>query len=336
MNFLKETRGDETRRGERGERLLLGNFSLLFPHSHTHTKKAMAPSKDDVVVVDDDVPPPPPPPEEDAPLRFGTGCVDEEEGYNNKYNRHNKIDNQNNNKPHKKLSEDGSWQCDSCSNTNFAWRKTCKRCDLPKSQRVKDEEKKAAAGWLLDGVDDPTNNRIFVKGFDPETTTSDDLRELFGGIGMISRVRQRTGFPDQWPWAVKIYTDETTGEKKDECTITYDDPMAAQSAPGFYDGYEFKGKKISVSLATKKKREEDDFSRDNNNNNDNNNNRHYGGGRGSSTYGGRGSYGGGNRGGGWGRGQGGGRSGGYGNYNRGGGGGGRGGGGGHYRRDRPY
>ena len=47
----------------------------------------MAPSKDDVVVVDDDVPPPPPPPEEDAPLRFGTGCVDEEEGYNNKYNR---------------------------------------------------------------------------------------------------------------------------------------------------------------------------------------------------------------------------------------------------------
>ncbi len=201
---------------------------------------------------------------------------------------------------------------------------------------MKDEEKKAAAGWLLDGVDDPTNNRIFVKGFDPETTTSDDLRELFGGIGMISRVRQRTGFPDQWPWAVKIYTDETTGEKKDECTITYDDPMAAQSAPGFYDGYEFKGKKISVSLATKKKREEDDFSRDNNNNNDNNNNRHYGGGRGSSTYGGRGSYGGGNRGGGWGRGQGGGRSGGYGNYNRGGGGGGRGGGGGHYRRDRPY
>ena len=144
---------------------------------------------------------------------------------------------------------------------------------------MKDEEKKAAAGWLLDGVDDPTNNRIFVKGFDPETTTSDDLRELFGGIGMISRVRQRTGFPDQWPWAVKIYTDETTGEKKDECTITYDDPMAAQSAPGFYDGYEFKGKKISVSLATKKKREEDDFSRDNNNNNNNNNNRHYGGGR---------------------------------------------------------
>ena len=106
---------------------------------------------------------------------------------------------------------------------------------------------------------------------------------------MISRVRQRTGFPDQWPWAVKIYSDESTGKNKDECTITYDDPMAAQSAPGFYDGYDFKGKKISVSLATKKKREEDDFSRDNNNNNNNN----YDGGRGHNSYGARGSYGGG-------------------------------------------
>ena len=303
-------------------------------------------------------PPPPPPPEEDdapPPLRFGTGLV--ESGDDGGYNNNNNTDSNNVNTTNKKkLSEDGSWECDSCSNTNFAWRKTCKRCDLPKSQKVKDEEKKAAAGWLLDGVDDPTNNRIFVKGFDPETTTSDDLRELFGGIGMISRVRQRTGYPDQWPWAVKIYTDETTGKNKDECTITYDDPMAAQSAPGFYDGYELKGKKISVSLATKKKREEDDFSRDNNS--------HYGGGgnRGHSGYGGRGSYGGGGGRGRGGRGGGGdgcricgrsghfarecpdnrgggGRGGGYGNYNRSGGsggGGGGGGGGGYYRRERPY
>jgi RNA-binding protein FUS len=291
-------------------------------------------------------PPPPPPPEEDAPaLRFGTGLNNNNNNNNTNFNNNNNNNEKEENKA-KKLSEDGSWQCDSCSNTNFAWRKTCKRCDLPKSQKVKDEEKKAAAGWLLDGVDDPTNNRIFVKGFDPETTTSDDLRELFGGIGMISRVRQRTGFPDQWPWAVKIYSDESTGKNKDECTITYDDPMAAQSAPGFYDGYDFKGKKISVSLATKKKREEDDFSRDNNNNNNNN----YDGGRGHNSYGARGSYGGGGGRGRGGRGGdgcricgrsghfarecpdnrgGGGRGGGYGNYNRGG-------GGGHYRRDRPY
>ena len=159
-----ETRRDETRRGERGERLLLGNFSLLFPHSHTHTKKAMAPSKDDVVVVDDDVPPPPPPPEEDAPLRFGTGCVDEEEGYNNKYNRHNKIDNQKQQQTTQKIVRRWVLAVRLVFKHKLRVEKTCKRCDLPKSQRVKDEEKKAAAGWLLDGVDDPTNNRIFVKG----------------------------------------------------------------------------------------------------------------------------------------------------------------------------
>jgi len=187
--------------------------------------------------------------------RFGTSEVNDDDNNNNNNNNYN---NNNNNNPKLKLSEDGSWECDGCQNSNFAWRNDCKRCQKPKSQKVKDQEKKAAAGWLLDGVDDPTNNRIFIKGFDPEKTKEDDLRELFGGIGMISRVRQRTGYPDQWPWAVRIYQDEQTGKNKDEATITYDDPMAAQSAPGFYDGYDFNGSKITVSLATKKKRAEED------------------------------------------------------------------------------
>ena len=89
---------------------------------------------------------------------------------------------------------------------------------------------------MLDGLED-TTNRIFIKGFDVASTSEDDLREVFSGIGIISRVKQRTGFPDQWPYAVKIYRDER-GEKKDEAVITYDDPHAAQSAPSFYDGYE--------------------------------------------------------------------------------------------------
>ena len=111
-------------------------------------------------------PPPPPPPEEDAPaLRFGTGLNNNNNNNNNNTNFNNNNNNNNEKEENKakKLSEDGSWQCDSCSNTNFAWRKTCKRCDLPKSQKVKDEEKKAAAGWLLDGVDDPTNNQFSSK-----------------------------------------------------------------------------------------------------------------------------------------------------------------------------
>ena len=133
-----------------------------------------------------------------------------------------------------KVELGGDWTCDGCGNSNFSWRKTCKKCNAPKSQALKDAEKAATGGWLTAGLSD-TSNRIFVKGFDPEKVNEDDLKELFGGIGIIARVRQRHGFPDQWPHAVKIYKDES-GKPKDEAVIKYDDPMAAQSAPGFTTG----------------------------------------------------------------------------------------------------
>ena len=145
------------------------------------------------------------------------------------------------------MSDD--WQCDGCGNSNFNWRKSCKRCGAQKSKAVKDAEQKTAAGWLHVGLRD-TSNRIFVKGFDPSTTTESDLNELFSGIGIIARVRQKFGFPDQWPHAVKIYKDNATGANKDEAVIKYDDPMAAQSAPGFYDGHVLNGKTLSVTIAT--------------------------------------------------------------------------------------
>ena len=146
-----------------------------------------------------------------------------------------------------KFDPDADWRCDQCNNSNFSWRKSCKRCGAGKSKELKERERAAQHGWLLDGLED-TTNRIFIKGFDVASTSEDDLREVFSGIGIISRVKQRTGFPDQWPYAVKIYRDER-GEKKDEAVITYDDPHAAQSAPSFYDGYEFNGKKLHVSIA---------------------------------------------------------------------------------------
>ena len=155
-----------------------------------------------------------------------------------------------------KVVPGGDWNCDTCGNSNFSWRKACKKCNKPKSKELKDAEQKATAGWLHDGLDD-TSNRIFIKGFDPAEVKEDDLKELFGGIGIISRVRQKFGFPDEWPHAVKIYKDES-GRPKDEALITYDDPMAAQSAPGFYDGYELKGKKLQVSIATASKKKDDD------------------------------------------------------------------------------
>ena len=218
----------------------------------------------------------------------------------------------------------GDWTCDNCGNSNFNWRKSCKKCNKPKSRALKEAEQKASAGWLHAGLDD-TSNRIFIQGFDPEKVTEDDLRELFSGIGVIARVRQRHGFPDQWPYSVRIYKDER-GEPKGEAVIKYDDPMAAQSAPGFYDGYELKGSKISVSIATKKERPEEE---------------NRGGGGGGGGYGGGGGgggYGGGGGGGGYRGGGGGGGGYGGGGYRGGGYGGDRGYGGGGGGRDRyqPY
>ena len=148
-----------------------------------------------------------------------------------------------------KFDPDADWRCE-CGNSNFSWRKSCKRCGAGKSKELREAERAAQGGWLLDGLED-TTNRIFIKGFDAESTSEDDLREVFCGIGIISRVRQKTGYPEDWPFAVKIYRDEQ-GNKKDEAVITYDDPHAAQSAPEFYNGYEFNGKKLHVSIAQSK------------------------------------------------------------------------------------
>jgi len=95
------------------------------------------------------------------------------------------------------------------------------------------------------GMDNP---RIYVSGFG-EDVTEDDLRELFGGIGVIGRIKQRHGYKDQWPYAIKIYKDEA-GKNKGDATIIYEDPGAAAAAPGFFNGHSLKGNTIQVQMAT--------------------------------------------------------------------------------------
>ena len=86
------------------------------------------------------------------------------------------------------------------------------------------------------------NCRIYVTGLLP-SVTSDDLHGLFSGIGIIARLKQKRGFKDQWPYAIKIYTSET-GKPKGDATVTYEDPAAAHSAGSFFNGHDFKGTKI--------------------------------------------------------------------------------------------
>ncbi|RWW23932.1 hypothetical protein GW17_00011800 [Ensete ventricosum] len=77
------------------------------------------------------------------------------------------------------------------------------------------------------------NTRIYISNLPPDVTT-EDLHDLFGGIGQVARIKQKRGFKDQWPWNIKIYTDEY-GNNKGDAVLSYEDPAAAHSAGGFYN-----------------------------------------------------------------------------------------------------
>ncbi|KAL0710047.1 hypothetical protein Bca4012_017025 [Brassica carinata] len=93
------------------------------------------------------------------------------------------------------------------------------------------------------------NARIYISNLPPDVTT-DELKDLFGGIGQVGRIKQKRGYKDQWPYNIKIYTDEKGKNKGDAC-LAYEDPSAAHSAGGFFNNYEMRGNKISVTMAEK-------------------------------------------------------------------------------------
>ncbi|TMW53983.1 hypothetical protein DOY81_000915, partial [Sarcophaga bullata] len=83
---------------------------------------------------------------------------------------------------------------------------------------------------------------IFVSGMDPESTEM-DIETHFGAIGIIKKDK-RTSKPKIW-----LYRHKDTGISKGEATVTYDDINAAQSAIDWFDGRDFNGCIIKVSLA---------------------------------------------------------------------------------------
>ncbi|KAK1283356.1 hypothetical protein QJS10_CPB21g01397 [Acorus calamus] len=93
------------------------------------------------------------------------------------------------------------------------------------------------------------NSRIYISNLPPDVTTT-ELQELFGGIGQVGRIKQKRGYKDQWPYNIKIYTDDSGKSKGDAC-LSYEDPSAAHSAGGFYNNYDLRGYKISVTMAEK-------------------------------------------------------------------------------------
>uniref|UniRef100_A0A0D3B2T8 RanBP2-type domain-containing protein n=1 Tax=Brassica oleracea var. oleracea TaxID=109376 RepID=A0A0D3B2T8_BRAOL len=93
------------------------------------------------------------------------------------------------------------------------------------------------------------NARIYISNLPPDVTV-DELKDLFGGIGQVGRIKQKRGYKDQWPYNIKIYTDEKGKNKGDAC-LAYEDPSAAHSAGGFFNNYEMRGNKIGVTMAEK-------------------------------------------------------------------------------------
>ncbi|CAN7122009.1 unnamed protein product [Brassica rapa subsp. narinosa] len=93
------------------------------------------------------------------------------------------------------------------------------------------------------------NARIYISNLPPDVTV-DELKDLFGGIGQVGRIKQKRGYKDQWPYNIKIYTDDKGKNKGDAC-LAYEDPSAAHSAGGFFNNYEMRGNKIGVTMAEK-------------------------------------------------------------------------------------
>lgn len=89
-------------------------------------------------------------------------------------------------------------------------------------------------------------NKIFISGMDPRTTV-EDIETHFGEVGSIKKERRRLYEPSIW-----IYLNKETGESKGEATVEYNDSNAAKSAISKFDSTNFKGAKISVSIAYRK------------------------------------------------------------------------------------
>ncbi|XP_055685638.1 uncharacterized protein LOC129791467 [Lutzomyia longipalpis] len=83
---------------------------------------------------------------------------------------------------------------------------------------------------------------IFVSGMDT-SVTEQEIMNHFGAIGVIKKDK-KTMKPKIW-----VYKDKQTGESKGEATVTYDDANAAKSAISWFDGGDFNGSTIKVSLA---------------------------------------------------------------------------------------
>lgn len=95
------------------------------------------------------------------------------------------------------------------------------------------------------GPDDSENSTIYITGL-TEKATLPEMADFFKHSGTI-RINRRLNQP-----AINIYTDKDSGKPKGDATLSYDDPTCARAAVEHFDGKEFQGSRIKVSMARRK------------------------------------------------------------------------------------
>ncbi|XP_009944429.1 PREDICTED: RNA-binding protein EWS-like, partial [Leptosomus discolor] len=97
----------------------------------------------------------------------------------------------------------------------------------------------------MDPDEDSDNSSVYVQGLN-DNVTLEDLADFFKQCGVV-KVNKRTGQP-----MINLYIDKETGKPKGDATVSYDDPSTAKTAVEWFDGKDFQGSKLKVTLARKK------------------------------------------------------------------------------------
>ncbi|XP_056100011.1 EWS RNA-binding protein 1b isoform X2 [Rhinichthys klamathensis goyatoka] len=95
------------------------------------------------------------------------------------------------------------------------------------------------------GEQDSENSTIYITGL-TENATLPEMADFFKHCGPI-RINRRLNQP-----AINIYTDKDSGKPKGDATLSYEEPAIAKAAVEYFDGKEYQGRRLKVSMARRK------------------------------------------------------------------------------------